>query len=169
VLVDRPVRQFILAVAVISLVGACASFGTPTATPGPSATPVATPSLSDQSLWIAEAWIAAASAKDADQLVSLYAPDAVWDDASMNDHFVGGATAVHAGWDPVLGVPGIEFKDFRVAIHGDDGATVMYTTFGPSGPFTRMPFEVKLVSVLEIQGELITHETVYYDTAAILP
>jgi hypothetical protein len=32
-----------------------------------------------------------------------------------------------------------------------------------------MPFEVKLVSVLEIQGGLITHETVYYDTAAILP
>jgi hypothetical protein len=121
----------------------------------------------EQSVSVSVAWIAAVTDMDAEKLASLYAPDAVWDDAALGDHFTGGPVAAHGGWDPVFGLPGIGFKDVRLVTHGEDGFTVIWTAFGPSSPVTSTPFEAKGVSVLEVQGAQISHETVYYDTGAL--
>jgi hypothetical protein len=109
-----------------------------------------------ESVELVEEWAEAVRAEDAERISELYTEDAVWYDDAGGDRFTGVAGA-YRGWDIFGGIDGVTSVD--VIAVGEDRAAVRWT-FGLPGDA-----EITGVSILELDDDLISAETVYYDSA----
>lgn len=107
-------------------------------------------------------WMAAIESQNLDALVVLYSEDAIWEDQAFGDHFEG-VSGIRRGWG-IFDLPGFEVREISAVAVDDGGAAVRWTLAGSMSPFTRQPWETTGISVLEISGNEIVAETVYYDS-----
>ena len=124
----------------------------------PEATPGAIPPLLVQ--W-AEAW----SSHDPEQIVALYAADAVYEEVPTNtvaqghDEIRQHVAATHAAFPNISVTPrnGFQAEDWAVLEGEFAGET-------PDG----VPFSVPFIVLLELEGDLIRRSADYFDLNAIL-
>lgn len=105
---------------------------------------------------------AALAARDLDAILSLYADDAVLEDASDGESYRGKA-ALRNLFEALFSAPATSFRIAAVRPGGDWGALewVWSGRTGTSG----LAFEVRGVSILEFAGARVARETISYDPA----
>jgi steroid delta-isomerase-like uncharacterized protein len=109
----------------------------------------------------AEAW----SSRDADQVVALYAPDAVYEEVPTNSVSQGHATiqafvqGTYAAFSDVQVTLRKGFQAKNWAVLGDELAT---------RSADGVPLTVRFIAVMELDGELIRRSAGYFDLSAVL-
>jgi steroid delta-isomerase-like uncharacterized protein len=155
-------RRFsiLLSAIVIVLLGLSGSWrgGITAQSASPEAASDAIPPLAAQ--W-AEAW----SSRDAEQVVALYAPDAVYEEVPTNSVSQGHAAirafvqGTHAAFSDIQVTPRRGFQAENWAVLEGDFA-------GRSAD--GVPFTVPFIVVMELDGELIRRSADYFDLNSVL-
>ena len=111
-----------------------------------------------------EALAALEESRDAEPLAGLYAETAKIGNVLAPDHFEGpdGARQI---WTEYRGTFDTAASSFRNVIAGDGRAALEWTTEGTS--FEGSPVSYSGVTILEVEGELITRSAAYFDPSAL--
>jgi hypothetical protein len=147
-----------LVMIVLVLAAACAA---PAASPSPTPSPTP-PDAVALNRATAEAWVAAARAKDAATLAALYAPDGTFDDPPEHQPDRAGVQRTYA---EVFAYQQL-VVDPAVVLVGTQGAVVSWTYSWCGGNLEPCPSQnthrAEGVSVLRMADGVITNETLYY-------
>ncbi len=107
----------------------------------------------------------ALAARDLDAIVGLYAGDAVFEDVPDGESYRGTA-AIRGMFEALFSAA---HSGFRIAAvrAGENWGVIEWVWSGRTRK-TGVPFEIRGVSVLEMPGPKVAHETIYYDPAPAL-
>jgi hypothetical protein len=155
-------RKLLYLIPFAILVLLLASCGTPTAVPSPTAAPTPTQNPVAGTQALAQRWVDAYHALDADMYMSLFAPTAVYYDMSLKDFGAYTRDALDRAVHGTFNQPGfkVTIDSFFVSPDGKRAALEgTYYDLNKAGIQVGMP----MVTLLEIQDGMIMKETDYYD------
>jgi ketosteroid isomerase-like protein len=107
----------------------------------------------------------ALAACDVDAIMTLYADDGVFEDASAGESYRGKA-AVRGMFEALFSPPHTRFRIAAVR-SGERWGALEWIWSGRTRK-SGTPFDVRGVSILEIPGPKVVKETIYYDPAPAL-
>jgi len=103
---------------------------------------------------------AALESRDTGTIITLYADDAVFDDASSGETYRG-KEELRRMFQDLFTSPGAEFSD--VVVHEGKGWAAIEWVWSGTKRGTGARFRVRGVSILELRGDKVARETIYYD------
>jgi steroid delta-isomerase-like uncharacterized protein len=158
-------------IAVVSVLAVAAALVAPTNIAAQEASPAASPEALPPLL--AE-WLAAFNAGDADQLLALYADDALWEEPAIG-LFASGQDQIRAHLDNLFrAAPDIAYEVTN-AVVTEDGAVLEWAVTGAYAadfpglpPAAGQPFSFRGASVFELEDGGIRRYTEYWDAFTFL-
>ncbi len=107
----------------------------------------------------------ALAARDVDAIMRLYADGATFEEVPTGESYRG-RDAIRGMFEGLFSLAASGFRVESVRA-GADWGVLEWVWFGRTQT-TQTPFEVRGVSILEIQGPKVVRETIYYDPAPAL-
>jgi ketosteroid isomerase-like protein len=130
----------------------------PAATPTPSLAPTTAPAQATEEL--VKEWMVASEALDLMKTVSFYADDVVWEDPAYGDYFTS-QEQVEEMYRWLYSLPDVAIDNTTFFISADGRWAAVEWEW--SGTNEGEGYSTHGVSILEIEGDKIVHEVIYYD------
>ncbi len=123
----------------------------------------------DHNAAIAEQWIAAWNSHSPDKLLSLFSDNVLYEDVAYGEVSHGKAELRKFAADEFDGVPDLELKLLRSAIHNGHGTIEWSFTGTDKGVYkTGKKFTVRGVSVIDVRDGKIVRNLDFYDSGTIM-
>jgi ketosteroid isomerase-like protein len=104
-------------------------------------------------------------ALDPDKILAAYHDSFLFEDPPSSKSIADRA-ALRSYFEALFALPDVAFTD--ITVHEGETFAVIEWTWSGNGPSTRVPYEVRGASVLELEDGKITRETLYYDPRPVL-
>ncbi len=118
---------------------------------------------------VAEKWIAAWNSHDPDKMLPVFTDDVFYEDVAFGEVSHGQAEFRKFAAEEFEGVPDLELKLVRAAVHSGHGTIEWTFTGTDKGVYkTGKKFTVRGVSVIDVRDGKISRSLDYYDTGTIM-
>jgi steroid delta-isomerase-like uncharacterized protein len=118
---------------------------------------------------VAEKWIAAWNSHDPDKMLPVFTDDVFYEDVAFGEVSHGRAEFRKFAVEEFEGVPDLELKLVRAAIHNGHGTIEWNFSGTDKGVYkTGKKFTVRGVSVIEVRDGKISRSLDFYDTGTIM-
>ncbi len=118
---------------------------------------------------VAEKWIAAWNSHDPEKMLSTFTDDVYYEDVAFGEVSHGQAEFRKFAAEEFEGVPDLDLKLVRAAVHNGQGTIEWTFTGTDKGVYkTGKKFTVRGVSVIDVRGGKIARSVDYYDAATIM-
>lgn len=118
---------------------------------------------------VAEKWIAAWNSHDPDKMLAVFTDDVFYEDVAFGEVSHGHGELRKFAAEEFEGVPDLELKLVRAAIHDGHGTVEWTFTGTDKGVYkTGKKFTVRGVSVIEVRDGKISRSLDFYDTGTIM-
>jgi steroid delta-isomerase-like uncharacterized protein len=118
---------------------------------------------------VAEKWIAAWNSHDPDKMLPVFTDDIFYEDVAFGEVSHGRAELRKFAVEEFEGVPDLELKLVRAAIHNGHGTIEWNFSGTDKGVYkTGKKFTVRGVSVIDVRDGKISRSLDFYDTGTIM-
>lgn len=118
---------------------------------------------------VADKWIAAWNSHDPEKMLSTFTDDVYYEDVTFAEVSRGQAEFRKFAAEEFEGVPDLEIKLMRAAVHNGHGTIEWSFSGTDKGVYkTGKKFTVRGVSVIEVRDGKISRSVDYYDAATIM-
>jgi steroid delta-isomerase-like uncharacterized protein len=118
---------------------------------------------------VAEKWIAAWNSHDPDKMLPVFTDDVFYEDVAFGEVSHGRAEFRKFAVEEFEGVPDLELKLVRAAIHNGHGTIEWNFSGTDKGVYkTGKKFTVRGVSVIDVRDGKISRSLDFYDTGTIM-
>lgn len=132
-------------------------------------TPPSVKAAGDGDTAVAEKWIAAWNSHDPDKMLPVFTDDVFYEDVAFGEVSHGHAEFRKFAVEEFEGVPDLELKLVRAAIHNGHGTIEWNFSGTDKGVYkTGKKFTVRGVSVIDVRDGKISRSLDFYDTGTIM-